>query len=77
MRIGENAGYPHFLLFQQCFVPTPNRISVFKVFILLSANALNMDQSKNLLFGKGLRRILPKYYYRQKSNKNQLTFLSF
>ena len=28
---GENAGYQHFLFFPQCFLPFPNRISVFKL----------------------------------------------
>ena len=26
---GENAGYQHFLLFQQCFLPFPNQIFIF------------------------------------------------
>ena len=35
---GENAGYQHFLLFLQCFLPISKRTSVLK---LLSANAIN------------------------------------
>ena len=27
---GENAGNQHFLLFQQCFLPFPNQISIFE-----------------------------------------------
>ena len=26
---GENAGYQHFLLFSQCFLPFPTQISIF------------------------------------------------
>ena len=51
---GENAGNQHFLLFPQCFLPIPKRIFVLK-FHLSSANAFNLDQSKNLSFGKVLR----------------------
>ena len=48
---GENAGNQHFLLSRQCFL----LISVFKLtFILSPANASNLDQSKNLSFGKVL-----------------------
>ena len=48
---GENSGNQHFLLFLQCFLPIPKRISVF---ILSSANAVSLDQSKILSFGKEL-----------------------
>ena len=50
---GENAGNQHFLLFLQCFLPFPKHISIIQVtFILLSASALKLDQSKKLLLGK-------------------------
>ena len=42
---GENAGYQHFLLFLQCFLPFPKQISVFQSH-LSSSNALNLDQAK-------------------------------
>ena len=52
---GENAGNQHFFLSPHCFLPFPKQISIFSVtFILLSANAFNLDQSKNLSSGKGL-----------------------
>ena len=52
---GENACYQHFLLFSKCCLPFPKQISNFRVtFILLSASALNLDQSKILSFGKEL-----------------------
>ena len=35
----ENAGYRHFLLFKQCFLPCEKHI--------LSANAINLNKSKN------------------------------
>ena len=53
---GENAGYQHFLLFPQCFLPILKTISIFELFILSSATGFNSDQSKTLLFGKGLRK---------------------
>ena len=53
---GENAGNQHFLLFQQSFLSFPKQISIFWVtFILPSANALNLDQSKILSSGKELK----------------------
>ena len=55
VRKGENAGNQHFLLFPQCFLPFLKQLAVFSdTFILWTANAFNLDQSKNLLFGKGL-----------------------
>ena len=62
----ENAGNQHFLLFSQCFLPFPKQISIFSViFILLSANAFNLDQSKILSFGKELKELnvtaIPKF----------------
>ena len=55
---GENAGNQRFLLFPQCFQPIPKIISAFEVkFILSSAIASNLDQSKILAFGKELNRV--------------------
>ena len=52
---GENAGNQHFLLDPQCFLPFPNQISIFGLHLfLLSANALNLNQSKVLTFGEEL-----------------------
>ena len=52
---GENAGNQHFLLLLQCFTPFPKTNFNFLVtFIVLSANALNLDQSKILSFDKVL-----------------------
>ena len=52
---GENAGNQHFLLFPQCFLPYQREKSLFQTtFILSSANAFNLDQSKIVPFGKGL-----------------------
>ena len=51
----ENNGNQHFLLFPQCFLPFPKQISIFDThFELSSANALNLDRSKILSFGKEL-----------------------
>ena len=47
---GENAGYQHFLLFPQCFLPS----YFWATFIMLSANASNLHQTKILSFGKEL-----------------------
>ena len=52
---GENAGNRHFLLFPQCFLLFQNtEIIICVTFILLYANAFNLDQSKILSFGKEL-----------------------
>ena len=51
---GENAGNQHFILFPQYFLPLPKQIQFFVTFFLLSANALNLDWSKILVFGKEL-----------------------
>ena len=53
---GENAGNKHFLLFPQCFQPYPskNKNHHFSYFILSSANAFNLEQSRMLLYGKEL-----------------------
>ena len=56
MGIGENAGNQHFLLFPQYFITLPNtKFNFFLAFILSSANAFNLDQSKILLFGQVLK----------------------
>ena len=58
----ENAGNQHFLLFPQCFYPSQKEFLFLRCiycFILLSANAFNLDWSKNLLFGKELTLIMP------------------
>ena len=52
---GENSGNRHFLLFPQCFLPISKRISMFNLHFYLFChlqNASNLDQSKNLSFGK-------------------------
>ena len=38
----------HFLLFIQCFLPFSNQILIFNSFILLFANAFNLNKSKIL-----------------------------
>ena len=53
---GENAGNQHFPLFPQCFLPfPPKKFHFWVAFIFSSTNAFNLDQSKNLSFGKGWR----------------------
>ena len=47
---GENAGNQHFLLFPQCCQP----FQFSAKFNLSSADAFNLDQSKNLSLGKEL-----------------------
>ena len=50
---GENAGNQHFLLFPQCFLSIPKtNFNSSVTFISLSGNAFNLDQSKNLSFGR-------------------------
>ena len=59
VRKGENTGYKRFLLFPQCFLPIPKGTSVVKLHLFCkSANALSLDQSKNLSFGKELGLLL-------------------
>ena len=55
----ENAGNQHFLRFPQYFFFTfPERnIYVSVNFILSSANTFNLDESKNVSYGKDLNRI--------------------
>ena len=54
--IGENAGKQHFPLFPTMFSVLTKRIFNFVVtFIFLSENAFNLEQSKILSLGKGLR----------------------
>ena len=57
---GENAGNQHFLLFLQSFLPFPVQFSLFQphLFFCLQINALKLDCSRILLFGKGLSNIL-------------------
>ena len=45
-------GNQHFLLLPHCFLPIPKRID--DVTFILFANAFNLDQPKNLSFGKWL-----------------------
>ena len=60
---GENAGDQNFLLIQQCFSTLPrSNLNLSVTFILMSANALNSDQSKILSFGKALNGQCPEYY---------------
>ena len=47
----ENIGNQHFLLFPKCYLPFPICRATY---ILSTANALNLDQSKILLFSKEL-----------------------
>ena len=52
---GENAGKQHFLLFPQRFLHFSKQILSFSLsFILSTANAFNLEQSKTLSCGKGL-----------------------
>ena len=50
----ENASYQYFLLYQQCTISTlsTREIIILAAYELPSANALSLDQSKILLFGK-------------------------
>ena len=50
---GENADSQHFLLFSQCLL-CPKTNFNFSIIIIVSANSFNLDQSKNLSFGKEL-----------------------
>ena len=53
---GENPGNHYFLLFPQCFQPYQRqKTSLLSTFILSSADALNLDLPKILLFGKDLK----------------------
>ena len=53
---GENAGKQHFLLFPQCFYTlSQTNFSISATFKFSSANALNLDKSNNLSFGKELK----------------------
>ena len=50
-----NTQIQHFLLFKLfVFYPSQNKFQFFSHTYLLSASAFNLDQSKNLLFGKEL-----------------------
>ena len=50
---GDNAGNQHFLLFPQFFLLVPKQISIFQSDLVFVSSS-NLDQSKNLLFGKEL-----------------------
>ena len=54
---GENAGYQHFLFFPQCLfsVCPKSKFNFSFQFILSSANAFNLNQSKIFSFGKELQ----------------------
>ena len=54
---------PSFSPLTTMFSRPPKTFNFSLPFILLSANAFNLDQSKNLLFGKELKRILPQDCY--------------
>ena len=52
---GENAGNQHFLLFPQCFLLYQRKKEIITAaFNLSSANAVNLELSKNLSFVKEL-----------------------
>ena len=66
-RKGENAGNQHFLLFPQCFQPcqkqkssfstlSKTKIIIFSIFIMSSANAFNLHQSRILSLIEGICR---------------------
>ena len=52
---GENAGKQNFSFSLQCFAPIKKGICFQVTFILLSANAFNLEHSKNKSFGKELK----------------------
>ena len=55
---GENAGNQHFLLFLQFFSTlSKTNFTISALLKLLSANALNLDKSFILSFGKELRKL--------------------
>ena len=58
---GVTTGNLHVLLFPQCFLPIQKRTCLYFTFILSSA--LNLDQSYNLLFGKGLKEQFQQFIY--------------
>ena len=51
---GENAGYKHYSFPQNVFYPFLKKKKFLNFTTRVFANALNLDQSKILLFGKGL-----------------------
>ena len=57
---GENVGNQYFLLFPQCFLSAQKKMSFDDTISLLSANAFNSNQAKNLSFGKELNRFASK-----------------
>ena len=50
VRIGENAGNQHFLLFPQCFLPYQKKIAIKATLELSSANAFNLDNGQRRKF---------------------------
>ena len=60
---GENTGNQHFLLSQNVFYPAKTNFNFSVTFILSSANAFSLDQSKILSFGK-----MVKHSFHSKSN---------
>ena len=59
---GENNGNQHFLLLLQCFPSISKRISAFKFYLFCGLqNALNLEQSKKMSFGKWVNPILSEY----------------
>ena len=56
VRKGENAGYQHFLLFPQCFLPIPKQISIFEshLFWAYSIHLLrHIELCSGMLFRNG------------------------
>ena len=54
---GENAGNRHFLLFPQCLSTfLQKRFAILAKFNLSSANALNLDESNIMSFGRKLKK---------------------
>ena len=53
----ENAGYQHFLLFMQCFLPISQRVSVFELHLFCRLQMLEIwtsPKKKKMVFPKGL-----------------------
>ena len=65
---GENAGDQHFLLFPECFLTIPQRISVYKLHLFCRLHMLYIWYI--LSFGKGLKTIYSHFYsiYMQSSS---------
>ena len=52
---GENADYQNFLLIPQSFLTYKGRFNVLSNIYLSSANAFNLDKTRDFLSSKGLR----------------------